>query len=57
MSENENPQADMSPQENKGIETQAANPAVTNEFGERQDGGEGKSLGSKPDSAEGDKGK
>lgn len=47
------PQEDFTPQENKGIETQASNPAVTNEFGERVDGGEGESLGAAEDSADG----
>lgn len=45
----DNPQAGFTPQENHGIETQAANPAITNEFGERQDEGDG---GSKDDSAD-----
>lgn len=43
-------QEDFTPQENKGIETQAANPAVTNEHGERQDQGD---PGSAEDSADG----
>lgn len=51
-SNKDNPQADFTPQENHGVETQAANPAVTNEFGERVDGGEGEALGSKDDSAD-----
>lgn len=44
-------QSDFTPQENKMVETQAMNPAVTNEKGERVDGGG--TLGSRENSADG----
>lgn len=43
-------QEDFTPQENRQVEQQAMNPAVTNEFGERQDEG---NPGAREDSADG----
>lgn len=45
-------QEDFTPQENHMVETQAMNPAVTNEKGERVDDGD--TLGSRENSADGE---
>lgn len=50
--ESDDPQKDFSAVENRQVEQQAMNPAVTNEKGERQDEGD---PGSKRDSADADK--
>lgn len=48
----DSPQTENTPVENRQVEQQAMNPAVTNEKGERVDGGEGQALGAGPDSAD-----
>jgi hypothetical protein len=45
-------QEDFTPQENRQVEQQAMNPAVTNEKGERVDDGD--TLGSRENSADGE---